>query len=108
MKETDYYRQASLVLDILPLVKKDNRFALKGGTAINFFIRPLPRLSVDIFLTYLPIESRDMTLKSIDEALHDLAGQIEKYIPEVKIVPKRLKEHNLWSAIIIICGSVWR
>ncbi len=42
MKDTEYFHQASLVLDILPLVNKDTRFALKGGTAINFFIRPLP------------------------------------------------------------------
>ena len=47
MKDTEYFHQASLVLDILPLVNKDTRFALKGGTAINFFIRPLLRLSVD-------------------------------------------------------------
>jgi hypothetical protein len=45
MKDTEYFRQARLVLDILPLVNKDTRFALKGGTAINSFIRPLPRLS---------------------------------------------------------------
>ena len=83
----------------MPLVNKDTRFALKGGTAISFFIRHLPRLSVDIDLTYLPIESREITLKSIDEALHELAGQIKSYIPEVKIVPKHLKEHNLWSAM---------
>ena len=76
MKDTGYFHQASLVLDILPLVNKDTRFALKGGTAINFFIRHLPRLSVDIDLTYLPIESREITLKNIDEALHDLAKQI--------------------------------
>ncbi len=99
MKDTEYFRQASLVLDILPLVNKDTRFALKGGTAINFFIRSLPRLSVDIDLTYLPIENRETTLKNIDEALHDLARQIENKIPEANITPKRLKEYNLWCAI---------
>jgi predicted nucleotidyltransferase component of viral defense system len=99
LKDTDYFRQASLVLDILPLVNRDTRFALKGGTAINFFIRPLPRLSVDIDLTYLPIENREITLKNIDKALHELAGQIENNIPEVNVAPKRLKEHNLWCAM---------
>ncbi len=99
MKDTEYFHQASLVLDILPLVNKDIRFALKGGTAINFFIRPLPRLSVDIDLTYLPIENREITLKNIDKALHELAEQIENNIPEVKVVPKYLKEFNLWSAM---------
>jgi predicted nucleotidyltransferase component of viral defense system len=37
---------------------EDEAFALKGGTAINFFLRDMPRLSVDIDLTYLPIEPR--------------------------------------------------
>lgn len=99
MKDTEYFHQASLVLDILPLVNKDTRFALKGGTAINFFIRPLPRLSVDIDLTYLPIENREITLKNIDKALHELAEQIENNIPEANVSHKRLKEHNLWCAM---------
>ena len=99
MKDTEYFRQASLVLDILPLVNMDTRFALKGGTAINFFIRSLPRLSVDIDLTYLPIENRETTLRNIDEALHNLAGQLENLIPEVNVIPKSLKGFNLWSAM---------
>jgi len=90
MKDTDYFRQASLVLEILPLINRHICFALKGGTAINFFIRPLPRLSVDIDLTYLPIENRETTLRNIDEALQNLAGQIENQIPEVKVIPKSL------------------
>lgn len=47
-----------LLLQILPIVGEESCFALKGGTAINLFIRDMPRLSVDIDLTYLPIESR--------------------------------------------------
>lgn len=43
----------------LPHVAAEECFALKGGTAINFFWRDFPRLSVDIDLTYLPIESRE-------------------------------------------------
>lgn len=44
-------------------------FALKGGTAINLFYRDMPRLLVDIDLTYLPVEDRDATLAGIDAAL---------------------------------------
>jgi hypothetical protein len=40
-------------------------FALKGGTAINLFVRDLPRLSVDIDLVYLPIEDRETSLVGI-------------------------------------------
>lgn len=48
-------RQVSLVLDTLPEVAKEECFALHGGTAINLFTRDMPRLSVDIDLTYVPI-----------------------------------------------------
>ena len=99
MKDTDYFLQAGLVLDVLPLLRKDPRFALKGGTAINFFFRPLPRLSVDIDLTYLPIEDRKTTLANIDGALHKLAKRIENNISGANITPRQLKENNLWCAL---------
>jgi predicted nucleotidyltransferase component of viral defense system len=55
MRDTVFFRQAELLLKILPLIYREDMFALKGGTAINFFIRDLPRISVDIDLTYLPV-----------------------------------------------------
>jgi predicted nucleotidyltransferase component of viral defense system len=60
MKDTVFFRQAELLLRILPLIYKEYVFALKGGTAINFFVRDLLRLSVDIDLTYLPLKNRDL------------------------------------------------
>ena len=48
MKDTAFFKQAELLLEVLRIVAKHEVFALKGGTAINFFIRDLPRLSVDI------------------------------------------------------------
>jgi len=51
MPFSDKYRsQAALLLRVLPLVAEEKDFALKGGTAINLFIRDMPRLSVDIDL----------------------------------------------------------
>lgn len=47
-----YYEQVRLLMRALPYVAEESCFALKGGTAINLFIRNLPRLSVDIDLTY--------------------------------------------------------
>ncbi|HQN94509.1 MAG TPA: nucleotidyl transferase AbiEii/AbiGii toxin family protein [Prolixibacteraceae bacterium] len=41
----------------LKAVAKEKHFALKSGTAINLFIKEMPRLSVDIELTYLPLDS---------------------------------------------------
>jgi predicted nucleotidyltransferase component of viral defense system len=53
-----YRQQAALLVRVLPFVATEADFALKGGTAINLFIRDLPRLSVDIDLTFLPIADR--------------------------------------------------
>jgi hypothetical protein len=68
MKKT-YRQQVSLLLSVLPEVAKERCFALHAGTAINLFIRNMPRLSVDIDLTYLPIENREPSLKNIAEVL---------------------------------------
>ena len=49
---TNFSDQVQLLVQLLPLVAKQSCFALKGGTAINLFVRDMPRLSVDIDLTY--------------------------------------------------------
>ena len=69
-----YAEQVRLLLDVLPAVAAEPDFALKGGTAINFFHRDLPRLSVDIDLTFLPIEERARSLADIDAALGRIAA----------------------------------
>lgn len=56
---------------------KDERVALKGGTAINLFHRDFPRLSVDIDLCYLPLENRETTFKNIHQILRDLQKSLE-------------------------------
>jgi hypothetical protein len=53
-----YRRQVALLLRVMPFIAEEDSFALKGGTAINLFVRDLPRLSVDIDLTYLPLLPR--------------------------------------------------
>ncbi len=74
MPYKDQYRaQVQLLVRILPFVAQQDCFALKGGTAINLFIRDMPRLSVDIDLTYLPVESREDSLKTIDSAMKEIA-----------------------------------
>ena len=73
-----YHNQVRLLLDVLPHIQKDNRWALKGGTAINLFYRNMPRLSVDIDLTYLPVEPREITLNNIAKSLASLSVRIEK------------------------------
>lgn len=52
-RSSPYYLQVQLLLQVLPFVFQEPCFALKGGTAINLFVRDFPRLSVDIDLVLL-------------------------------------------------------
>jgi len=80
MKDSPYFKQAQLMLRVMPHVAAEECFALKGGTAINFYVRDVPRLSVDIDLTYVPLEPRDTALANIGEALHRIAAGIRKTV----------------------------
>ena len=80
-----FYKQVSLLVQLLPIVGQQACFALKGGTAINLFVRNLPRLSVDIDLAYLPMADRDQALFEIDQALTAIAEDIRQRLSEVKV-----------------------
>lgn len=71
-----YQRQVALLIEALPFVAAEADFALKGGTAINLFVRDMPRLSVDIDLTYLPVAPRLESLSAIDAAMKRVAKTI--------------------------------
>jgi hypothetical protein len=86
--ERIYKLQVQLLLSVLPEVAKEKCFALHGGTAINLFVRDMPRLSVDIDLTYLPIEDRETSLEQIAEALERIKRNIEKVVPGVRVTPR--------------------
>tara|TARA_R110000824_G_scaffold3384_1_gene16038 strand:- start:10874 stop:11812 length:939 start_codon:yes stop_codon:yes gene_type:complete len=68
-----YSDRVQLLVDILPVLAKETRFALKGGTAINLFEHDLPRLSVDIDLTWLPVQDFETGVVAISTALEQLA-----------------------------------
>jgi predicted nucleotidyltransferase component of viral defense system len=89
MVERLYKKQVSLLLKVLPEAAKEACFALHGGTAINLFVRDMPRISVDIDLTYLPIEDRATSLKNIAEALGRIKARIERILPGVRVQHKR-------------------
>lgn len=69
-----YADRVQLLVDTLPILAQEPRFALKGGTAINLFERDLPRLSVDIDLTWLPTGDFSGDAARIAAALERLAG----------------------------------
>lgn len=80
-----YRRQVALLLRTIPAIAPEQSFALKGGTAINLFVRDLPRLSVDIDLTYLPLLPRARALGAIDKAMKRIAGRIGKVLKGARI-----------------------
>jgi hypothetical protein len=73
-----YLDTARLMIQAAPLVFTGDVFALKGGTAINLFIRDMPRLSVDLDLVFpdhtLP---REQALNSITTGLRASAERLK-------------------------------
>jgi len=80
-----YSDQVALLMSVIPAVAEESCFALKGGTAINLFIRDLPRLSVDIDLTYLPVADRAQSLTEIDESLKRIGVRISSALPHLTV-----------------------
>lgn len=72
-----YENQLRLLIQCLPAIRKEECFAVKGGTAINLFYYDMPRLSVDIDLVYLPIEERVTTYKKIRLALDRISNHLK-------------------------------
>lgn len=83
-----YRKQVALLIRIIPLLYKIKDFAVQGGTAINLYVKDMPRLSVDIDLTYLPIKARSESLQEINNNLFYLKQQIEKTIPGIHVIHK--------------------
>jgi hypothetical protein len=73
---------------VLPEVAKEECFAMHGGTAINLFLRDMPRLSVDIDLTYVEIAGRGETLDGINAALNRIKERIEGLRPSMRVQHK--------------------
>lgn len=80
-----YRQQMQLLFQLLPIVAREKDFALKGGTAINLFELDMPRLSVDLDLTYLGMEARDEALDRCRTIMERLAGEIERRIPQSRV-----------------------
>lgn len=72
-----YLDTARLLIQVAPLVFEDGVFALKGGTAINLFMRDMPRLSVDLDLVFTDHSvPREQALQQIGEALRKAAARL--------------------------------
>lgn len=94
MSNNNYHKQVALLISVIPEIALETRFALHGGTAINLFDRDMPRLSVDIDLTYIPIEDRETSFNNISEALIKIKSSIEKRLQGSRVEHK-LEMHKL-------------
>lgn len=57
-----YQNKVELLLRLLPYVMDEGVFAVHGGSTINLFVKDMPRYSVDIDLTYIPLSKREESL----------------------------------------------
>jgi predicted nucleotidyltransferase component of viral defense system len=96
-----YERQVRLLLRVIPLVAEETCFALKGGTAINLFVRNMPRLSVDIDLTYLPVAPRHESLTDINAAMLRIAARISKVLAGAQITKSELTPEKAIVKLIV-------
>lgn len=101
-----YRQQVALLIRVIPFVAAEKAFALKGGTAINLFVRDMPRLSVDIDLTYLPVEDRTASLAAIDAAMLRIKERIEKGMPDTRVNASRSADEKIVTKLIVRAGEV--
>lgn len=101
-----YERQARLLVRVMPFVTEEAVFALKGGTAINLFVRDLPRLSVDIDLTYLPVQDRKTSLDAIDAALRRIAQRITDGLRGARVVRGNVRPEGTIDKLTVMADGV--
>ena len=101
-----YRRQVALLVKAIPLVATENCFALKGGTAINLFVRDMPRLSVDIDLTYVPVADRTTSLRDIDAGMQRIGEALRQGIPGAQVSTSTLPAENCITKLIVRADGV--
>lgn len=72
----EYTDKVSLLINTIPHIAKESCFSLKGGTAINLFYLDMPRLSVDIDLTYIKFDDRSTAYMNINKALERISKSL--------------------------------
>ena len=82
-----YAAKVELLLRLMPIVMEEGVFAVHGGTAINLFLKNLPRYSVDIDLTYIPLAGRKESLEDINIHLKSISEKAKKAFKGMHIVP---------------------
>lgn len=110
-----YADTARMLLTIVPDVFVGGSFAMKGGTAINLFVRDMPRLSVDIDVAYTQWDfPREQALKAIADELSAISGRLihrglsAKTIPSKGIGDSKLLVDDGQSLVKVEVNTVFR
>lgn len=92
-----YADTVRLLLQVAPDVFANDIFAMKGGTAINLFVRDMPRLSVDIDVVYTPWQTpREQALAAIANELDAIAARVARLgLNARKVTSKELGDTKL-------------
>ena len=100
-----FYGRVQLLIRVLPQIAREPVFALKGGTAINLFVREMPRLSVDIDLAYLPLEPRDEALTNIQAAMERISLRIQQQLRAVRVIFQQTKSGLDYKLLVQQAGE---
>lgn len=101
-----FRRQAALLIRTIPFVAEESCFALKGGTAINLFVRDMPRLSVDIDLTYQHVKDRTTSLADIDAAMKRIGKRIVAGLRGAHVTSEKPNAENIVAKQFVEQGAV--
>jgi predicted nucleotidyltransferase component of viral defense system len=94
-----YADTVRLLLQVAPDVFANDIFAMKGGTAINLFVRDMPRLSVDIDVVYTPWQiPRDEALASIAGELGNIATRLSK----IGLITRKVMSKDIGDTKLLI------
>lgn len=83
-----YAQKVELLLRLVPIIMDEGVFAVHGGSAINLFLKDLPRYSVDIDLTYIPLADRTTSIADINMHLKSICEKAKRVFKGMHIVPK--------------------
>ena len=106
IRSSVYAQKVELLLRLIPIVMEEEVFAIHGGTAINLFLKDLPRYSVDIDLTYIPLADRQTSLDDINMHLNVIAEKAKKAFKGMHIVPNFSKGMHIvpnFSTCKLLC-----
>ena len=87
VKAEVYAAKVELLLNLMPIVMEEGVFAVHGGTAINLFLKNMPRYSVDINLTYIPLAGRNESLEDINLHLKSICEKAKEAFKGMHIIP---------------------